>query len=73
MSMPEGAGLTVDPSQFDLHNETQAAEFLEQMLDDSILKYDAQKYSRYFWYGVLVFIGMVAAYNAVWKGTMILR
>ncbi|KAK0945061.1 ferric-chelate reductase Frp1 [Friedmanniomyces endolithicus] len=74
MPMPVGSGLMlVDPSQFDLTNDTQAADFLGQMLDDSILQFDAQNYSRYFWYGIVGFIGVAAVYNLAWKGGLILR
>ncbi|KAK1825252.1 ferric-chelate reductase Frp1 [Friedmanniomyces endolithicus] len=74
MPMPGGSGLMlVDPSQFDLTNDTQAADFLGQMLDDSILQFDAQNYARYFWYGIVSFIGVAAVYNLAWKGGLILR
>ncbi|KAK0909535.1 ferric-chelate reductase Frp1 [Friedmanniomyces endolithicus] len=74
MPMPGGSGLIlVDPTQFDLTNDTQAADFLGQMLDDSILQFDAQNYSRYFWYGIVGFIGIAAVYNLAWKGGLILR
>ncbi|KAK0869765.1 ferric-chelate reductase Frp1 [Friedmanniomyces endolithicus] len=74
MPMPGGSGLMlVDPSQFDLTNDTQAADFLGQMLDDSILQFDAQTYSRYFWYGIVSVIGVAAVYNLAWKGGLILR
>ncbi|TKA64962.1 hypothetical protein B0A55_09905 [Friedmanniomyces simplex] len=73
MPMPAGSGLMlVDPNQFDLSNATQAAEFLGEMLDDRILQHDAQRFSRYFWYGMVAFIGVVAAYNLLWRGSLIL-
>ena len=72
MQMPTGLTM-VDPSQYDLHNETQAAEFLELMLDDSVLKQDAQKFSKYFWYGIVVVIGIVAVNNWMWRAVLTLR
>ena len=63
----------LNPSQFNLHNETEAMDFLGQLLDDSILKYDAQAYSRYFWDGTVVLIVACAAYNVFWRSSLILR
>ena len=74
MPMPASGPLVpLDPSQFDLKNETQASDFLGQLLDDHILKYDAQKFSRNFWYGIVVFIALCASYNVLWRSTLGLR
>lgn len=68
MSMPSGHdAVSLSPDQFDMSNETQAADFLEQLLDDSVLQLDAQDFSRYFWYGILVVIGQFALCNVFWK------
>jgi ferric-chelate reductase len=61
------------PTGYDLMNPTQAMDFLEQMLDDSILQIYGEEYSRYFWYGVVVVIGLAAILNLVWRVTLKLR
>ncbi|KAK4503445.1 hypothetical protein PRZ48_004360 [Zasmidium cellare] len=44
-------------------NSTQAAEFLDDLLDDTHLKVIGNAYARYFWYGVIVLIGIAALFN----------
>ena len=47
----------------DLTNVTEASEYLEDLLDDSILQFDGIKYSKFFWYGIVVVIALAAAIN----------
>lgn len=47
----------------DFSNSTQAAEFLENLLDDTELKVVGNAYARYFWYGVAVVIAIAAIFN----------
>lgn len=47
----------------DFSNETQAFNFLQEILDDSVLGVQGSQYARYFWYGVVVFVGIVAIMN----------
>lgn len=49
----------------DLSNETQAFNFLQEILDDSILGVQGNQYARYYWYGIVVFVGIVAVINLV--------
>jgi len=44
-------------------NETQAADFLSQILDDSVFHIDDNGFARDFWYGLVVFIVIVAIFN----------
>ena len=71
--MPTSGGLTpLEPRQFDLHNETQAMDFLAQLLDDSALQYIARDFSRYFWYGIAAIIAIFSAKNLLRSGSLIL-
>ena len=47
----------------DFSNETQAADFLAALLDDSELSVTANTFSTYFWFGVVALVGVVAVYN----------
>lgn len=49
----------------DFSNETQAAEFLEALLNDDELKIVGSAYARYFWYGVAVAVAIAAIVNLV--------
>ena len=54
----------------DFSNDTQAMDFLGQMLNDTYFQVVGNKCARYFWYGIVVVIGVVAVYNAVWRRTL---
>ncbi|UKZ82761.1 hypothetical protein TrVFT333_010557 [Trichoderma virens FT-333] len=62
-SPSSSAALT--PAGVDFSNETQAFDFLQEILDDSILGAVGNQYARYFWYGVVVVIGMASFCNLV--------
>lgn len=47
----------------DFSNQTQAAEFLEALLNDDELKIIGSAYARYFWYGVAVAVGVATVIN----------
>jgi ferric-chelate reductase len=49
----------------DFSNETQAFDFLQQILDDSVFQVTGNQYARYFWYGVVVVIGIAGIFNVV--------
>ena len=57
----------LDASGLDFSNDTQAADFLEDLLDDTYLQVVSNQYARYFWYGIVVFVGVVAIWNLMWK------
>lgn len=58
---------------YDLQNETQAMAFLSMMLDDSILQVWGNDYARYFWYGIVTVVGLVAIHNLLWRVNLKLR
>jgi hypothetical protein len=47
----------------DFSNETQAVDFLSQILDDSLFQVVDNGFARDLWYGLVVFIGIVAIFN----------
>ncbi len=60
--MPMGGGssslMPLNDSGVDFSNFTQAYNFQQEILDDSILQVIANTYARYFWYGTVVVIGL---------------
>lgn len=64
MSMSMGDSSTpLSPAGVDFSNETQANDFLGSLLDDTTLQVKGNAYARYFWYGVVVVIGIASAIN----------
>jgi ferric-chelate reductase len=55
----------------DFSNETQAANFLQDLLDDSVFQIGANAVARKFWYGVVAVVGFTAICHIIW--TVILR
>ncbi|KAF7188478.1 Ferric/cupric reductase transmembrane component 7 [Pseudocercospora fuligena] len=47
----------------DFSNETQAMDFLGDLLDDTYLKIDGANYAKYFWYGIVVVVGIATLFN----------
>ncbi|RFU73237.1 fre ferric reductase-like transmembrane component [Trichoderma arundinaceum] len=68
---PSSAALT--PAGVDFSNETQAFGFLQEILDDSILGAVGNQYARYFWYGVVVVIGVASLCNIVQRSVLRMR
>jgi ferric-chelate reductase len=61
-----GGGSTLTPlndSGVDFSNFTQAYDFQQEILDDTILQVIANTYARYFWYGIVVVIGLASLAN----------
>ena len=54
----------------DLSNQTQAMDFLEDILDDADFQIDGNAFARYFWYGIVVVIGIAAICNVIQKTTL---
>jgi ferric-chelate reductase len=48
-------------------------DFLGEILDDSDLQISGNAFARYFWYGVVVVIGIAAIFNIIQKVTLQLR
>jgi ferric-chelate reductase len=55
----------LNSSCVDFSNRTQAIDFLGQILDDSVFQVTGNQYARYFWYGVVVVIGIAGVFNIV--------
>ncbi|EME83283.1 uncharacterized protein MYCFIDRAFT_203575 [Pseudocercospora fijiensis CIRAD86] len=47
----------------DFSNGTQAMDFLSDLLDDTYLKIDGANYAKYFWYGIVVVVGIATLFN----------
>ncbi|PNP49786.1 hypothetical protein THARTR1_09554 [Trichoderma harzianum] len=61
------------PAGVDFSNETQAFDFLQEILDDSVLGLVGNQYARYSWYGVVVFIGLASICNVVQRCVLRMR
>lgn len=74
-SMPMGDGSTapLNASGVDFSDPDQAADFLGEILDDTIFQVDANLHARYFWYGVCAVIAVCAFFNLAQKATSISR
>lgn len=57
----------------DFSNETQAFDFLQEILDDSTLGVIGNQYARYFWYGVVVVIGIASLCNIAQRSVLWMR
>ena len=76
MSMPamgDDSSSVLDATGVDFSNDTQAMDFLGEILDDSDLQISGNAFARYFWYGVVVVIGIAAICNTIQKITLKLR
>jgi hypothetical protein len=74
-SMPMGDGSTapLNASGVDFSDPDQAANFLGEILDDTVFQVDANLHARYFWYGVCAVIAVCAFFNLAQKATSIFR
>lgn len=75
-----GMGVGGDPSSTPLNdtgvnfsNETQAMDFLGEILDDTDFQIDGNAFARYFWYGIVAVIGIAAIFNIIQKATLRMR
>jgi ferric-chelate reductase len=68
-----GGPAPLNASGVDFSNATQAMDFLDAMLDDSVFQVDGNTYARYFWYGVVVFIALAAISDVIWRATLMMR
>ena len=76
MSMPavgDDSSSALNASGIDFSNATQAMDFLGEILDDSDLQISGNAFARYFWYGVVVVIGIAAISNIIQRTTLQLR
>lgn len=72
-AMGDGSSSALNASAVDFSNDTQAMDFLEQLLDDSDLQISGNAFARYFWYGIVVVVAIAAIFNIVQKITLRLR
>lgn len=66
MDMSGGGGASSGPlndTGVDFSNETQAFDFLQEILSDDVFQPESIVYSVYFWYGTVVAIGIASALN----------
>jgi hypothetical protein len=57
----------------DFSNSTQAADFLGEILDDTVFQVQANAYARRFWYGICAVIATFAFFNLIQKVTANIR
>ncbi|RFU35937.1 hypothetical protein B7463_g331, partial [Scytalidium lignicola] len=57
----------------DFSNSTQAADFLGEILDDTVFQIEGNKYARNFWYGVCTVIAVCGLFNLIQKATTKIR
>ncbi len=63
----------LNASGIDFSNNTQASDFLGEVLDDTVFQVDGNTYARNFWYGVCAVIGTCAFFNLAQKITFKMR
>lgn len=68
-----GSSAPLNATGVDFSNATQAMDFLGDMLDDTVFQVVGNTFARYFWYGIVVVIGIAAIHNAIWRLTLNLR
>lgn len=78
MDMDMGGGdastdVALSADGVDFSNKTQAAEFLEDLLNDDRLKVIGNNYAKYFWYGIVAVIGLATLFNFLQWLTLQLR
>lgn len=61
------------PAGVDFSNETQALNFLQDLLDDRALQVSANAVARNFWYGVVVVVGVAAICHILSTVTLWMR
>ncbi|KAL1966261.1 hypothetical protein VTN77DRAFT_4614 [Rasamsonia byssochlamydoides] len=68
--MGMGGDTPLNASGVDFSNQTQAFNFLQEILDDTYLQIDGNRAARKFWYGVVVVVGVAAICNIIWGATL---
>ena len=69
----DGMDMPLNDTGVDFTNTTQAEDFLSEILDDTEFQVIGNAYARYFWYGVVVLIGICAIFNMIQKTTLRMR
>jgi ferric-chelate reductase len=63
----------LNDSGVDFSNFTQAYNFQQEILDDTILQIIANEYATDFWYGIVMVIGIATIFNVTWKVLLRMR
>lgn len=73
MPMGDGSTAPLNASGVDFSDPDQAADFLGEILDDTVFQVVGNQHARYFWYGVCAVIATCALSNLAQKATAKLR
>ena len=75
MGMGDGDGMDMplNDTGVDFSKTTQAEDFLAEILDDTDFQVIGNAYARYFWYGVVLLIGISAIFNVIQRTTLRMR
>jgi ferric-chelate reductase len=71
--MPAMGTMALNDTGVDFSNETQAMDILAQILDDTEFQVDGNAFARYFWYGIVVVIGIAAIFNIIQRNVLRMR
>lgn len=67
MGMMSGDGgadfAPLTPAGINFSNQTQAYDFLQDILDDSYFQVESNAFARYFWYAIACAIGLATIFN----------
>jgi hypothetical protein len=63
----DSSSMPLNDTGVDFSNATQAMDFLGAMLEDTDLQVTGNAFARYFWYGVVVIVGIAATFNITQK------
>jgi ferric-chelate reductase len=69
----DSSSATLNDTGVNFSNETQAFNFLQEILDDSDFQVTGNAFARYFWYGIAVVIGIAALFNIIQVITLKMR
>ena len=70
MDDDDSSSYALNASAVNFANDTQAMDFLGEILDDSDLQISGNAFARYFWYGVVTVIAITAICNMIQKTTL---
>ena len=69
----DSSSMPLNDTGVDFSNMTQKMDFLGQILDDTDFQVIGNAFARYFWYGIVVVIGIAAGFNIIQKTTLRMR
>ena len=67
------SSMPLNDTGVDFSNMTQAMDFLGEILNDTEFQVTGNAFARYFWYGIVVVIGIAAGFNIIQKTTLRMR